>query len=77
MLRPKEWVLKGDQRHFLEMREGSIAWGNRVLIGLFMWTVKSPGMVAGIGVERNTWNQVPKYICVVEGVLPATLPTKA
>lgn len=57
--------------------EGSIAWGTRVLVGLSMWTVKSPGMVPGVGVERNIWNQVPKYTCVTEGVLSATLPTKA
>lgn len=58
------------------MREGSIGWENRVLVGLFMWTVKSPEMVAGVAVGRNTWNHVPKYTCVVEIALPATLPTK-
>lgn len=29
--------------------EGSIAWGAKVLVGLSMWTVKSPRMVVGVG----------------------------
>lgn len=34
-------------------------------------------MVAGVGVERSAVSQVPKSRRVVEGVFPATLPTKA
>lgn len=47
------------------------------LVGLSIWTVKSPRMEAEVRVERNTVSQVPESPCVVEDVLPALLPTKA
>lgn len=34
-------------------------------------------MEAEVRVERNTVSQMPESPCVVEGVLPALLPTKA
>ena len=57
--------------------EGSMAWEDGVLVGLSIWTVKSPRMEAGVGVGKSTVRQVPKSPRVVEDVLPAPVPTKA
>lgn len=67
-------MVKGEKRCcFLEI--GSLAWEARVLVGLSVWIMKSPGLVAGVGVE-STMSQVPNSHCVVKGILPAHFPLR-
>lgn len=74
MLTFKEWVVKGEKRcWFLEIR--SMAWEARVLVRLSVWIMKSPGLVAGVGVE-SSMSRVPNSPGVVKGILPAYFPLR-
>lgn len=42
-----------------------------------MWTIKSPGLVAEIEVQRSTMSKVPNSPCVVKDILTATLCPEA
>lgn len=45
------------------------------LVGLSIWTVKSPRMEAEVRGREEHCEPGPEFPCVVEGVLPALLPT--
>lgn len=49
--------------------------GKSGLVGLSIWTVEITRMEAEVRVERSTVSLGARVPCVVEGVLPALLPT--
>lgn len=72
MVTSKEWTEK-----VMVPGDGSMAWEARMLVGLATWTAKSPGLVAGVGVQRSAMSKAMSHSCVVEGVPPATWSTEA
>lgn len=58
MVTCKEWTEK-----VMVPGDGSVAWEARMLVGLATWTAKSPGLVAGVGVEECYEQGYEPFIC--------------